>query len=158
MIDEKCVKCSCRDCDKPAIGYEAGGDRGMSYCEEHASQELLSMKPGDEYDEKNGRLCWEFLSETGKLVPNYRYKFLIPGQQDKSNKTNSKPDGCWTTDACADVLMVHRSDIPNLIRKGYMKSKEVDGEVYITYQSIHHYIDMLCKWGILLPFVWRFVR
>jgi hypothetical protein len=156
MTDEKRL---CSYCDKPAIGYEAGGDRGMTYCEDHASKELLAMNPGDEYDEKNGQLCWEFLFETGKLVPDYRRRFLTPGQEDKSDKiVIPKPDGCWTVDDCADVLMVHRPDIPKLIRRGYLESKEVDGKVYVTYQSIHHYIEMLCKWGILLPLVWRFVK
>jgi hypothetical protein len=152
MTDEKCLKCS--HCDKSAIGYEAGEDRGMFYCEDHASNELSVMKPGDEYDEKNGRLCWEFLFETGKLVPNYRCRFLIAGKRESNKIDIPAPYGCWTVDGCADVLMVHRPDIPKLVKKGYLKSKDIDGEVYITYESIHHYVNMLCKWGILLPLIW----
>lgn len=146
------VKCSC--CDKPAIGYEAGGDRGMTYCEDHASKELLAMKPGEKYDERGDKLSWEFLAETGILVPEYRHRFLVPGVVDKSTSIPN-PEGYWLADRCANVLMVHRQDIPILVRKGYLKSKEIDGRMYITYQSLHHFINMTCKWMIFLPIAWK---
>lgn len=141
----------CSYCDKPAIGYEAGGDRGMTYCEDHASKELLSMKPGEIYDEKNGRLSWEFLAETGKLVPDYRYRYSDkPKPREEPN-----PEGYWDIDGCADVLMVHRPDIYKLARKGYFEIREIGGKDYVKYQSFHHYINMVCRWGMLLPIVWR---
>lgn len=150
------VECSkCSYCDKPAIGYEAGGDRGMMYCEDHASKELLAMKPGEEYDEKNGRLSWEFLAETGKLVPDYRCKFLTPGKQNAKIEEIPYVEGYWTIEDCADVLMVHRPDIYTLARKGYFEMRKICGNDYVKYKSIHRYINMVRRWGILLPIVWK---
>jgi hypothetical protein len=140
-LDQKCSYCS-----KLAIGYETVDDGGWFVCEDHGSKELLSMKPGEEFDEKNGMLSWEFLYKTRKLVPEYRYRFGgIPKPEPK------KIEGFWTLDSCANVLMVHREDIQKLIQKNYLKSKSEGGVTYIQYSSFHEYIKCKCKWGILLP-------
>jgi hypothetical protein len=136
----------CSFCNKLAIGYETFSNCGGFVCEDHGSKELLSMNPGEEFDEKNGMLSWEFLHKTGKLVPKYRHRFGgIPKPEPK------RIEGYWMLEDCADVLMVHREDIRKLIQKKYLKSKDEDGITYIQYSSFHEYIECTCKWGILSP-------
>ena len=140
----------CSFCNKQAIGYETVSDGGWFVCEDHASEKLLSMKPGEVFDEKDGMLSWEFLQKTRKLIPVYHRRFGgTPEPEPKS------VEGFWTLDNCANVLMVHREDIRKLIQKGYLKARDVDGITYIQYASFHEYIEQKCKWRILLPIFWR---
>jgi hypothetical protein len=140
----------CSFCSKLAIGYETFGNGGGFVCEDHGSKELLSMNPGEIFDEKHGMLSWEFLFKTGKLVPEYHHRFGgVPKPEPKII------EGFWTLDDCADVLMVHREDVRKLIRKNYLKAKDEDGITYIQYSLFHEYIECKCKWGILLPLFWK---
>lgn len=141
---------TCSFCNKLAIGYETFGNGGGFVCEDHASKELLLMKPGEEFDEKNGMLSWEFLYKTGKLVPEYRHR---SGGVPKP--TPKIIEGFWTLEDCANVLMVHKEDILKLIQKNYLKAIYEDNITYIQYSSFHKYIDCKCKWGILLPLFWK---
>jgi hypothetical protein len=136
----------CSFCSKLAIGYETFGNGGGFVCEDHGSKKLLSMNPGEEFDEKNGMLSWEFLHKTGKLIPEYHHRF--GGTPTPEQKTI---EGYWTLEDCADVLMVHREDIQKLIQKKYLKAKDENGVTYIQYSSFHAYIECKWKWGILLP-------
>jgi hypothetical protein len=143
----------CSYCNNTAIGYEAGGDRGMLVCKDHASERLLSMKPGEIFDEKGDMLSWEFLAKTRKINPIFLHRF----QDDPSKiepEVNVEP-GLWEIDTCANVLMVHRKDIHKLIRNGYLKTKEINGVTYVKYPSFHHYINYRVRWGFLLPIFWR---
>ena len=136
----------CSFCSKLAIGYETFSNGGGFMCEDHGSKKLLSMKPGEEFDEKNDMLSWEFLYKTGKLVPEYRYRLGgVPKPKPKII------EGFWTLESCANVLMVHKEDIQKLIRQNYLKSRDEDGITYIQYSSFNEYIKCKCKWGILLP-------
>jgi hypothetical protein len=45
--------CETRGCHNFAIGYEKVGGWELRLCPEHASTELLKMKPGEEFD--NGK-------------------------------------------------------------------------------------------------------
>ena len=149
ISDQKCSFCD----NKFAIGYETFDNCGGFVCEDHASKELLSMEPGEEFDEKNDMLSWEFLCKTGKLVPKYRNRFGgTPKPEPK------RIEGFWTLDDCANVLMIHREDARKLIRKNYLKAMDEDGITYIQYPSIHKYIECKCKWGILLPLFWNVTR
>jgi hypothetical protein len=147
---EKSEDRTCSFCGKPAIGYETVSDGGWMVCEDHASEKLLSMKPGEKYDERGDMLSWEFLVKTKKLVPEYHYRF--GGISEPEEKI---VEGFWTLDDCANVLMVHREDVWKLIRKGYLKSKEEEGITYIEYLSIHEYIECMVKWRIFLPVFWK---
>jgi hypothetical protein len=149
MSDNK----TCSFCDKMAIGYETRINCGVCVCEDHASERLLSMKPGETFDEKGDMLSWEFLQTTGKLVPVYLNRF-----QDDPSKIEPKeilPQDLWTIDICADILMVHREDIRTLIQKRYLKTEEREGKTYVTRRSLHQYIEYRCKYGFLLPIFWR---
>lgn len=40
-------KCSIKDCDKLAIGYESHIGFGINVCEIHCSKEVLDLEPGE---------------------------------------------------------------------------------------------------------------